>query len=286
VRTAGSDALFQPDGARWVPTELARGPWSPDALHGGPVAALVVRAAEHVGDARAPGPLVTTRLSLELLRPVPFEALDVAADVVRPGRRVQTAEVVVTAAGTELARARVTRLRRLPDGQRPPRSPVPQNPGSAGRDAAPPLPDPDAAATGAWLHRGASEPPAFHNGGAVLRFADGHPAELGPATVWVRLAVPVVPGEEPSPAQRAVAAADFGNGISAVVPFDAWRFVNPDLTVVLHRPPRSSWVAVRAETILGEPGIGVASSTLFDEFGPCGSGTQTLVVEPRPAVPT
>ena len=35
------DALFVADHDRFVPTELARGPWDPNALHGGPVAALV-----------------------------------------------------------------------------------------------------------------------------------------------------------------------------------------------------------------------------------------------------
>ena len=40
------DALFERDGARFVPTELCRGPWSPDAQHGGPPAVLLARAAE------------------------------------------------------------------------------------------------------------------------------------------------------------------------------------------------------------------------------------------------
>jgi len=29
-------SLFEPDGDRLVPTELARGPWSPESLHGAP----------------------------------------------------------------------------------------------------------------------------------------------------------------------------------------------------------------------------------------------------------
>ena len=33
------DARFVPDGPRLVPTDRARGPWTPDSLHGGPVAA-------------------------------------------------------------------------------------------------------------------------------------------------------------------------------------------------------------------------------------------------------
>jgi hypothetical protein len=39
--TDGVDALFVPDGPRLIPTDRARGPWSPDVLHGGPVGAVV-----------------------------------------------------------------------------------------------------------------------------------------------------------------------------------------------------------------------------------------------------
>ena len=46
------DALFTVlDDGRVQATELARGPWDPDALHGGPVAALAARALEAVGGA-------------------------------------------------------------------------------------------------------------------------------------------------------------------------------------------------------------------------------------------
>ena len=46
----GTGALFVPEGSTLVPTAAARGPWSPDALHGGPVAALVARCVERHGD--------------------------------------------------------------------------------------------------------------------------------------------------------------------------------------------------------------------------------------------
>ena len=43
---ADAASLFVTDGLRLVPTPVARGPWSPDALHGGPVAALVAGSVE------------------------------------------------------------------------------------------------------------------------------------------------------------------------------------------------------------------------------------------------
>ena len=47
-----SDAVFHLDGDLAVPSALARGPWSLDALHGGAPAALLARALERAD----PGP--------------------------------------------------------------------------------------------------------------------------------------------------------------------------------------------------------------------------------------
>jgi hypothetical protein len=41
-----SDAIFLRDGERFVPTDLARGPWTPQAQHGGAPAALLAYAIE------------------------------------------------------------------------------------------------------------------------------------------------------------------------------------------------------------------------------------------------
>ena len=65
----------------------------------------------------------------------------------------------------------------------------------------------------------ATPPPpleGFGYGDAVeLRFAAGSWFEPGPATVWTRLRVAVVEGEEPTGLQRVLAVADSGNGVSA-----------------------------------------------------------------------
>ena len=52
-------AVFHRDGDLFVPTELARGPWSADAQHGGAPAALLARAIELV----EPGPTFVARLT-------------------------------------------------------------------------------------------------------------------------------------------------------------------------------------------------------------------------------
>ena len=98
---------------------------------------------------------------------------------------------------------------------------------------------------------------------------------------WIRLRVPVVADEEPSPLQRIAAAADFSNGISPAVDPLLWTFVNPDLTITLHRLADGPWIGVDAATRVEAQGIGTAESDLFDERGRVGRAVQTLLVEPR-----
>ena len=93
-----------------------------------------------------------------------------------------------------------------------------------------------------------SDEPAFHRTGIEMRYAKGAFLESGAAIGWLRLTMPVVAGETPTPLQRALAAADFGNGVSAVLPWDQFVFINTDLTVYLHREPEGEWVCLDART--------------------------------------
>jgi hypothetical protein len=105
-------------------------------------------------------------------------------------------------------------------------------------------------------------------------------ARPGPATDWIRLRVPLVAGEPTPPLARVAAAADFGNGISWVLPPDqGYRFINPDLTVYLHRPLAGEWVCLEAVTAVEPIGIGLAESRLWDERGPIGRALQSLLLE-------
>jgi hypothetical protein len=112
-----------------------------------------------------------------------------------------------------------------------------------------------------------------------VRFVEGRFDRLGPATAWFRLRGPVVLGSPTSPWQRVAAAADFGNGVSAELPFATSLFINPDLTVSVHRPPEGEWVCLQARTRLGSPGVGASESALWDTRGRIGRAIQNLVVE-------
>ena len=255
-------SVYHREGDLFVPTGHAIGPWDRGQQHGGPPAALAARALE----ALAPD-MQLARLTVEFLGVVPLEPLQVHAEISRAGRRMQLAWAMISLEnGRGVARASAVLLhRQRHDG-------VPE--GTAG----PPLERQPH--EGRVSHFEGEDIEAFHRTGMDMRWVEGDWSR-GPGTVWFRLARPLVDDEEPSPAMRAVAAADFGNGVSQVLPFDEWLFINTDLTVQLHRPPNGEWVALDARTVVEPNGVGLALSTLHDVDGPVGTGQQTLYVAPR-----
>jgi Thioesterase-like superfamily len=80
---------------------------------------------------------------------------------------------------------------------------------------------------------------------------------------------------------RVAITADFANGISSVLDFHAWTFINSDLTVSLVRNPIGEWILLDAETWLAANGGGIAFAKLADTSGYFGRAVQSLIVEPR-----
>jgi len=254
------DAVFHRDGVRYVPTELARGPWDPNAQHGGPAAALLAREVEQheVGP-----PAHVARMTVELLRPVPMQPIEIRARTLRPGKKVQLVEASVLAGGTEVVRATALRIRQAdvefadaPDDRLTP------GPGTR-RERFEDLGDPN------------------FGFAMEMSMARGEFGVPGPAAVWFRLAVPVVAGEETTPLMRVAAAADFGNGISGAVTWDDHLFINPDLTIYLHRLPAGEWIGLDAITWPTHEGVGVADTALYDERGRIGRSVQALLLDRR-----
>ena len=256
-------SVFVALNGRFVATELARGPWDPNAQHGGAPAALLMRALEALP--AAPG-LQLARVTYEFLRPVPIGELVTDAAVVRPGRRVQLLEASLASPdGLELVRARALQVRRA------------DAPATAVEDSpTPPGPDQGRDNDLRSPHR-----PMFAPDAIEVRFVSGRFMGGGAATGWFRLVAPIVAGETPSPLQRLAAAGDFGNGISALLPWDEYLFINPDLTLYIEREPVGEWICLEAKTLIAPEGIATAESVLFDERGRVGRATQALLVAPR-----
>ena len=256
-----TEALFTPDGdGRFTPSEHTRGPWDPGAMHGGAPSALLGGVMEALPTEI---PMAVVRTTVEIFRPVPVRPVTVSARIERSGRRVQLLSAVLSDGDTDLCRASAWRMRitDLDIGVQP--AHVME---FAGRATSTP-------------HVPESDEPAFHRTGVVMRYAVGTFLDQGPATVWMRLAMPVVAGESPSPLQRVLAAADFGNGVSAAVPWGEFLFINTDLTVYLSRTPEGEWICLDARTDIDHRGTGVAYSRLHDERGPIGHSLQGLFVD-------
>jgi hypothetical protein len=254
------DALFRVEGEELVPTELARGPWDPNALHGGPTAAVLARALER----HDPGPATfVARLTVELLRPVPLAPLRVAVRTTRPGRNVQNLEGSVFAGDIEVARATALRLRTaalpLTEDANPnvsvPAAPTPNSEPLFSFDL-----------VGYWTAND-------------IEIVEGSWQEAGPGTAWIRLKCPVVEDEEPSPLQRVAAAADFGSGVGNPVRAANLGAINPDLTIHLHREARGEWIALQSRAWAHAEGVGMAETLLFDEHGTVGRAVQSLLVQ-------
>jgi len=258
------NSLYLPDGDLFVPTAHTRGPWDARAQHGGAPSALLARCVEQV---EAPLPMDIARITVELLRPVPVaEPVRVTTRVVRPGRKVQLVEAAMAQRdGTELCRALALRIRHAEVD-----APV------AGVTPVEPPPPPEDGVE----QKGVGGDEAFAVTGVELRFVRGVFLQPGAATVWIRLRMPVLPGETPSGMQRACAAADFGNGVSSVHEWGRTLFINPDLTVHLSRQPAGEWICIDAVTIPGPDGRALAESRLFDCDGVVGRSLQSLLVEP------
>ena len=110
-----AESIFSSRDGRFVPSEQARGPWDPQALHGGAPAALITRAFER----HEPQPETrVARLGFEFLRTLPFAPLTVTTRTVRPGRRVQelAAELHADIDGEEqlVCRASALRVQAIP----------------------------------------------------------------------------------------------------------------------------------------------------------------------------
>jgi hypothetical protein len=260
------DAFYERDGELLRPAELTRGPWDPGAQHAGPPSALLARAIERLDGGER---MRVGRVTVELLGPVPIAPVAVTAEVVRPGRSVELCAAALRAEdGRVLARAAGWRLRTaevaLPDPPPGPREPPASTP--ADGEHVPYFP------SGAEV--------GFHTA-MEYRFVSGSFGEPGPAVVWLRMRVALVAGEDPSPLERVLCAADSGNGVSGPLDYRRYLFINTDLTVHLHRFPETEWICLDALTLAEPNGVGMSDTLMLDERGRIGRAVQTLFVRER-----
>jgi hypothetical protein len=254
------------DGTWFDPTDHCRGPWDEGSCHAGPPTGLLARALEQL----LPGQRLT-RITVDLTRPIPMAGFRIDAEVLRQGRSVSTSRATlidrdgrprVTAAGLHLRTG--------------PGSPVAHPPAS--------IPRLDEAEPGGFpITRSLHDRPGFKDA-VETRYPPGQTPGPGPTTVWLR-AMPLLADEEPSPFQRICPLADCGNALSRNA--EPWEvgFVNPDLTLVLHREPDGDWLGSSSASHWQADGTGLADALLFDRHGVVGRALQTLLITPPPDAP-
>lgn len=254
------EAVFRVENDRVVTREHAAGPWDPTMQHGGAPSSLVVWAAERIP---TPQPMQIARVTVDLMRPVPVAPLTIETDVVRDGRKIQLCAIRLLANGVEVVRASVLKVRAQPVT-------LPDVVAEMPIDV--PLQD-----------AGCEEPQVSNNflGSVTLRAVKGGFLKPGPAAIWFRANRPMVEGAPNSQVMRTVLAADCTNGVSSVLDFTKWTFLNADLTVSFAREPVGEWILLNSEMTLGRDGAGLAVSRLGDMHGYFGRAVQSLVVEPR-----
>ena len=256
------EAIFRVDGNDVVTSAYAAGPWDPSMQHGSPPATLVVWAAERIA---TPVPMRVARVTVDLMRPVPVAPLMVESEVLREGRKIQLCAVRLLAQGVVVVSATVLKIK-LQANELPPEAAI--------EPVA--LPGPDQSRV---------EPADFSSSpfvtGMSLRAARGRFGVPGPGAIWYRVDRPIVLGSPVSQAMRAMVAADFCNGTSAVLDFQQWTFLNADLTVNFSRQPEGEWMLLDAKSWIGPDGAGLAMARLADERGCFGRAIQSLVIEKR-----
>ena len=204
------------------------------------------------------------RVTFEILRPVPVAELVVDARVVRPGRSVELLDGELKAGGETVMTVRAWRVKAtgaetVADQPPPPRP----------ADATPPPPGLDGVGGGPGRSSSGSRPAAG--------------TRAGPATVWTRLRVPVVVGEEPAPAgaararrrrlrqRRVPRCSRSASGCSST---------RSSLSTSAARRV-GEWICLDAETTISRGGAGFARSVLSDDYGVGRPGAQSLLVQTR-----
>jgi hypothetical protein len=257
------DAFYLPLGDnRFTPTRATESPWDHSAQHGGPPSALLAHLAEDAARSVGAGHRAA-RISVDFFGAIPRSELTVEVSPVRPGRRIDLTEAVMTVEGRTVAVARVWSIA---VGPTPPVVTELTPPAALPDESVQPFPE-----LADWGYGQALE----------WRYTAGSPGHPGPADVWTRVRVPLIADQELTGLDRTLIAADAANGISAELPIGDWWSIPPGMTTHLTREPDGEWVHLSCRSQIADNGIGLCLGTLSDARGSIGEVSQPLLVRAR-----
>ncbi|MGA8256380.1 MAG: acyl-CoA thioesterase domain-containing protein [Nocardioides sp.] len=259
-------SFFVRDGDALAPTELARGSWSRDSIHGVALCGALGRAAERTVDRLGRDDLRPARLTVDLFAAPRFEPCVLASEVVREGPRICLVDVQLTQAGKRVARAGVLFLKATGSAPGAVWSPE-HGPILPPLDVVPPSDQPRV--------------PFVQSDSEWSQDFREH-QNSGRKTTW-NSAVAVVAGEPLTPFQAAAATAD---GVNLVTNWgsNGVEHINTDVTLALARAPIGTEIGLAAVDRVEQDGIAVGTATVFDRSGPLGTVMCTVIANAQRTV--
>jgi len=261
------EAFFTVDGDSYLPSVLTRGPWG--ATMGGQiVGGLLGWGIERSG---IDPELQPARFTIDLLRPVLMEPVQIQTSVQREGRRIKLVDGTLLQNGKTVARASALFLRRgdHPDGEVW-SAPLEMPPVPVDADGFPPdMP---------FFIWGYGATFAGSPGIAAGEWEQSHSQKFA----WTRLFRPMVQGHPLTPFVRLAFVGDVTSSLTH------WgttglRYINADYTVTASRLPDGEYIGLAAQSHYGMAGVATGSATLFDRHGPLGTSSALALGQPADA---
>jgi len=244
-------AFYRREGEAYVPTGIGVSPWNGTSQVGLALAGL----SGHV-IARVPTqePMLTTRISIDILGAVPLVPLIPQIRVLRDGRRMQVVDAEFFAEGKLWLRATAVRARISDTGEQ-----------------STPL-----------TRRYWTEQDHYDD----LKWFEERQIALdrskpGPGAIWIRFLTDIVEGEPLEPLSLAAILGDFGNGTAPVLPLMENTLANMDITVCMSRLPRGDWMLIDAEGETSGQGSGYSRTRLGDAEGMFATAMQSIFIDQR-----
>lgn len=248
-------SFYRQDGDLFVPTVLSVSPWTGKTQSGLALAGLLAHLLE---GAQPPTPMLTARLTIDILGAPPTEPLASAVRVIRDGRRMQMLEAELTIGARIWARATAlrTRLMDSPPFEEP-------NPYIVPPDI---VPDGPGVSRGDWWE--------------IVSIPKSQRVE-GRTAQWLRLPVDVIEGVPLSPLSRFAISGDFGGGTAMPLNANQWTFANLDIALFLNRLPEGEWLLLAPEAHSAGLGMATAHTRFGDRRSLFGHALQTHFLDHR-----
>lgn len=243
-------------------SQLTSGAWNTEEQHIAPAIGLLTHAVERDRDERRDDAPQISRLSYDILGPLPVAGdMEITCRLLRPGRTIELVEAQLSQNGRAAVVVRAWLLTAYAT-ESIAGSPLPAF--TAVEDTEP------WDATSVW-------PGDFIASLEVRR----HQFEPGRAHIWARTEHPLVAGEQVSPLAATMGLVDISNGMTVRKKPEEVLFPNLDLTAHIFRQPDSAWVGLDTTVSFGATGIGLTHTVLHDTEGPIGVMSQSLTVRPH-----